>query len=321
MKIRRKGILLGQIVVLFLLSSDILSASETWPLIATEPYAGGTLKEERFVNPQNQEEIFVRRYYTTGQLLRGYYLKKEKMHGPAKIYYRNGALRGEASFAHGKWEGELKAYSEDGRVLREGHFNGGDGVEKEYDAEGHLKAETSYENQKRHGIRKEYYRNGSLKYEDTFHRNYRVERKKYSKDGTLEFAEKYQENWVNRTLFYLAVNLNETIDPDVVKKYYLDGSLKEEVTSRMGTRDGISRVYHRNGLLKYEDTFRNGRFLRRKYYDFEGRLLGEADLRGGWARDFSRLLRDKKVVTTQAGSGGGGGGGRDVSLINYEKRS
>jgi len=309
---------LSMLVIIFIFPSRVFPSSESWIPVLSKPYANGTLQEEHFSNPQNQEELLVRQYDPTGRLLKEYYLKTGKMHGPARVYYPSGALKGEAHFAAGKWDGTLKSFSKDGKVLSEGEFRQGRGTEKEYYPEGGLKAETAYVTQKRHGHHREYYRDGSLKYQDTFERDYRIERKKYSENGKLEFVEPYQENWVTRALLYLALNLNETSDPDLVKKYYREGSLKQEIISRSGRREGVCRVYHRNGLLKYQDTYRTGRLLKRKAYDFEGRLLGEIDLRGGVIRDFSRLMRDKKVVTTQAGSSGKGAGSRDVSLINFD---
>ncbi len=321
MKIRANIAYLSMLVIIFSFPSRVYPSSESWIPVLSKPYANGTLQEERFSNPQNQEELLVRRYDSNGRLLKEYYLKTGKMHGPARVYYPSGSLKGEAHFATGKWDGTLRSFSKDGKVLSEGEFRQGRGTEKEYFPEGGLKAETAYVNQKRHGLHREYYRDGTLKYEDTFERDYRVQRKKFSEEGRPEFVVQYQARWLTRALLYLAFNLNENSDPDLIKKYYRDGSLKEEKTMRHASRDGVTRVYHRNGLLKYLDLYRNGRLLKRNVYDFEGKLLEGIDLRGGVIRDFHRLMRDKKVVTTQAGSSGKGAGSRDVSLINFEKRS
>ncbi len=92
-------------------------------------------------------------------------------------------------------------------------------VEKGYDANGNLRAETPYQNGKRHGIEKFYYENGKLRAELPY------------QSGKAQ---------------------------DISKTYYESGNLESELPYQNDTVHGIAKAYDENGDLMLEIVYKDG---------------------------------------------------------------
>ncbi len=75
-------------------------------------------------------------------------IKKGKVEGLVKGYYKSGALEGKAKFKNGKPEGFAKEYYESGALKKEIKFKNSkqEGLERWYYEFGELKIETKYKN-------------------------------------------------------------------------------------------------------------------------------------------------------------------------------
>ncbi len=183
--------------------------------------------------------------------------------GLVKVYYRSGALRGEANFKNGKKEGLLKEYYRSGALKVEVNWKNGkqDGLRKKYYESGALESEANWKNDKQDGLGKEYYESGALKAEANF--------KNGENDGLLkEYYEsgalKSEANWKNGKKEGLG------------KEYYESGALKVEANFKNGKHDGLVKLYYESGALEEESNWKDGRKGGvTKKYDKNGILISE----------------------------------------------
>ena len=68
----------------------------------------------------------------------------------------------------------------------------------------------------------------------------------------------------------------------IVKSYYYNGNLREEVNFKNGKQEGLSKAYYKNGNLKAEGNFKDGKLegLSKFYYD-NGNLKEEVNFKDG----------------------------------------
>ncbi len=132
---------------------------------------------------------------------------------------------------------------------------------QEYYLTGNIKEEVIFEAGKIF-ILKEFHKDGQLK------NLFNVKEKtfiEYNKDGTI----KEEGEIDNTTLGFLALagltNLSSltslAIIPEgngIIKEYYNNGKIKEEVSYKDGKLNGIFKEYYENGSLKSEGRFKNG---------------------------------------------------------------
>ena len=176
--------------------------------------------------------------------------------GLVKVYYRSGALRGEANFKNGKKEGPLKEYYESGALKVEVNWKNGkqDGLRKKYYESGALESESNWKNGKQDGLRKEYYESGALYVEE----NWKDDKadgiiKEYYESGAL----KSESNW------------KDDKQNGLRKEYYESGALKSEANWKNGKKEGLGKEYYESGALKVEANFKNGKHdgLVKLYYE------------------------------------------------------
>ena len=76
------------------------------------------------------------------------------MHGDYKQYYYNGVVQIEGTYYKGYYEGSWVYYDENGKVVGNGNFTAGTGVQRAWWPNGQLKRETNYLKNKKHGQEK-----------------------------------------------------------------------------------------------------------------------------------------------------------------------
>lgn len=79
--------------------------------------------------PENGEHTV---YFWSGGPVRDIKNYKDgKLHGPVRIYYKNGTLKVRTQYVNGKPDGEYRKYAQDGTVIIKATFKNGEVVEKE----------------------------------------------------------------------------------------------------------------------------------------------------------------------------------------------
>ena len=132
---------------------------------------------------------------------------------------------------------------------------------KEYDIDGNIKEEVTFERGKI-VILKEYFKNGTLNSQLNVIDNTYIE---YNEDGTIK-----EEGEIDKmTLGFLSLAGLSSLTsltslasmPEgsgVSKEYYSDGNIKEEVGYKNGKLDGEFKEYYEDGTLSSKGQFKNG---------------------------------------------------------------
>ena len=165
--------------------------------------------------------------------------------GIVRSFWKNGQLQSESLYKEGKREGDSKAYYENGNLKSEGFYRKGE-VEGTY---------------------KMYYENGSLMKE--------VPYKKGNTGATGTVKEYYKDGNLRREMF---VDNGEI--RGIVKEYYKNHKLKEKGKYKDGTKiwlmwenkEGLWEKYDVNGVLGYEEYYKDGLLEWSKDYDEKGIL-------------------------------------------------
>lgn len=84
--------------------------------------------------------------------------------------------------------------------------------------------------------------------------------------------------------------------PDgIVKKYSETGQLKAEYNYKNGKQDGIGIFYNDDGITpKQIDIFKNDKLIKRKIYDFNGKLLTDQSYPYPYKDEETRQNKGKK---------------------------
>ena len=119
-------------------------------------------------------------------------IKKGKVEGLAKTYYKSGALEVEINFKNGKAEGLGKMYYKSGALKGEANFKNGEleGLWKQYYESGALEIERKFKNSKEEGLEKWYYESGELKIETKYKNGKEEWTKFYDRFGNVEYERK-----------------------------------------------------------------------------------------------------------------------------------
>jgi antitoxin component YwqK of YwqJK toxin-antitoxin module len=150
--------------------------------------------------------------------------------GDRKDYLENGALKDEYKYLDGKNKWEYVEYSENGKIKRSGTYAG----------------ETP--NVKAIGATKEFYDNGKLKDEFNYHD---------SKLDKWEYIEYYENGKIKKSGTYTGETPNVKAE-GVIKEFYENGQLKDEMLSKNDIPTGIRKNYAENGTLEAEYKYPNG---------------------------------------------------------------
>jgi antitoxin component YwqK of YwqJK toxin-antitoxin module len=200
------------------------------------------------------------------------------------IYNDNGLLLSEgivdeAGNRNGKWK-DLFA---DGKIRAEGQFtdNRRTGVWKFYNASGKVEQTGSYNNDRPDGLWKWYYETGALLREEEYFQGQRdgsfIE---YSPSGDIISQGLYTDGERNGDWKYRAGDNTEEgkyivgLRDGTWKSYYPDGSLRFKGNYIQGNPDGTHTYYYEDGKIKEGQFYRNGiREKTWKKYDETGNQL------------------------------------------------
>ena len=209
-------------------------------------------------------------------------------------YYKNGQLRGEGDVKNGELDGPFKIYHENGQLKHEGtHYNGYiSGPFKIYHENGQLKQEGTYQFDELHGTILSFNENGKLYNERVYDMGIIINDKFYNEDGTEKSSIKsnllYEKNGLyyhksTEKLYsgyfnnkYNKFTLREGILDGLYKIYHENGQLKHEGTYKDDKVDGLVKFYYENGQLKEEGTYKDGKLDGTyKWYHKNGQLKSE----------------------------------------------
>jgi antitoxin component YwqK of YwqJK toxin-antitoxin module len=180
---------------------------------------------------------------------------KGKAHGSYTEYYENGKIKMIQNYQHGILHGPVVSYYESGHLSIEMTLqnNKRNGIYKDYYPNGSLKIIVNYVNEKREGIYKDYYPGpengvGKLKVivncvNGFFHGIYK------SYYDVLEGTEAIQdENGIHGVLKEECNDYQGKIH-GILKRYFPNGKLKEQIIMNYGIPRGISKIYNSDGEI------------------------------------------------------------------------
>lgn len=231
------------------------------------------------------------KYHFNGKLnIEGKYYLGEK-HGEWKTFDEAGLVTKTATYIHGKLEGKV-TYFEEGKLSEIEHYKNGkeNGLNTMYYEDGKtINKEFSYRNDKSHGTYKFFAPNGKLQFVRFYHNgellgySYEDENgklkpmiplpnqsgniKTYFSNGTLaadiqlkngKFIGDYKKLHDNGKLHRLDQHNTKGSSKGEDKKYYSDGSLKEESKYEAGYRIEERKMYFSNGAVKKITNYRSG---------------------------------------------------------------
>jgi uncharacterized protein len=185
----------------------------------------------------------------------------------------------EAGNRNGKW----KDFYADGKVKAEGQFtnNRRSGVWKFYNSSGKTEQTGSFNNDHPDGLWKWYYENGALLREEEYFQGQRDGAfTEYSIDGTIIAQGQYTDGEKNGEWEFNTGKYTEEgkyiigLKDGVWKSFYPDGTLKFKGSFVQGNPDGQQIFYYENGKIKEIQNFESGiREKTWKKFDEEGKQL------------------------------------------------
>lgn len=160
--------------------------------------------------------------------------------GPYEVYYDEGQIKTVGQHKNGERVGKWKGYHANGNIREEYSFTN-DKKNKEtkcYFKDGSL----SFELYKIDGfyLQKEYYRSGELRFENQLENGYF---KEYYKNGAIKISSNYRDLQLH----------------GLWVKYFPDGSTEWEVEYFNGFKHGYYKLYYANNQLKLEGKLKKGK--------------------------------------------------------------
>ena len=185
-----------------------------------------------------------------------------------KTYYyeeKGGPIWKIENYINNKLEGESKLYWSDGKLKGiENYFNGKpEGKWQYYHGNGKLWEEVTFLNHKQKGDRKTFYDSGKLKQiltENSVLKKY-YESEQIKETGQFnkqhnpigEWKEYYENGQILSEKCFIEGETN-----GISKKYYINGTLKEEISWDKGVIEGIYIEYYENGEINFKGKCVNG---------------------------------------------------------------
>lgn len=179
---------------------------------------------------------------SNGNLIHTVDLKKGSGRFTTKHF--NGAIRAEATYVNGNFDGPYKFYYFDGSLETIMYYKAGalDSIAKSYYYGGKIFSEGRYKMGEKDGTWKYYY-----------------------DDGKTYLVENYAEGEINGKKIY----------------YHENGKLESEISYENGKREGVLRKYNPNGMLIYQMRYEDDLPVAYSYEDKNGNLVPEILLPGG----------------------------------------
>lgn len=204
-----------------------------------------------------------RQFFPTGNPKNEITYANNRPSGHAKMYFENGNIMEEGLWENNRWVGEYKQYYENGKVFYDWKYNTQgkrEGDQKYFHPNGNVMIEGNWQEGKENGTIKEYYEDGRLKAEKVFN------------GGSIDAAasKEYDEKMAPKaTTAPVKTEAKET----TVKK-------EEPKTTNVSTTksaggvdflsDGFHKTYNTKKLVDKEGTFKDGKLIDGKQYEYAG---------------------------------------------------
>ena len=210
------------------------------------------------------------------------YDREGKKHGYWKTFFDDWSLHTECYYKHGLRDGFYKEYDEKGNLKKITKFvNDVEQVlepemkplvvQHEYYANGKVKREASFRDNKREGVWREFDEEGNVVKSQTYHKGGLVSEGVVGTDGKRRGE--YKEFFADSTLRAEGLFV-DGLRSGEWKFYYHNGKVQEVGSYKDGEPDGVWTWYHDNGQKQIEEQFykgqHNGSY---KEYDAKGNLI------------------------------------------------
>jgi len=200
--------------------------------------------------------------------------------GVYKTYYPTGELASESPFINDKREGLEKQYYESDKLRSELLYKNDKptGIKKMYTESGQLQSEMPFKDGKRHGVYVWYwYDKNGKRYirESVSYTNEDIEHNPEVNDTETKIKLNEGEYVDENTLYIEDTDLiveKDTKKPitGILKMYHPNGNLKRECSYKDGKIDGICKRYYENGNLQSESVWKDGTLaqdgIKKSYY-------------------------------------------------------
>jgi len=232
-------------------------------------FENGRLRRESTYKDDKTQGPF-KAYYENGQLhFQGNY-ESGKMQGTLKAFYKNGALKAEATYVNDKWNGPSKEFYKNGATLSQATFVNGNGEEKRFYETGEFKEIVNYKNNDLHGSALGYYRDGTPHFRDLYLKDQILYRTSFDSEGKKKFSQWYCDGVLE--FCRVALGEDKSEKGEIKREYYDDGFLKRKWRFKNDLLHGECATYYQDGLFQNRDVYDNGRHVRRRKYNPDGKL-------------------------------------------------
>lgn len=157
-------------------------------------------------------------------------IKKGKLNGNSKWYYKNNQLAIEENYKDGKLNGISKWYDEDGQVTIDENYKNDkllNGIYKEYYGNGQLMIELNFKDGQLNGISKIYHENGQLMAEANFKDNILISGVRYNMENNLSEPLSEDEITSLNEIFKEEKSESDDMDTDMPKLIIKDINRKK----------------------------------------------------------------------------------------------
>ncbi|MFC1745362.1 TraB/GumN family protein [Candidatus Riflebacteria bacterium] len=221
-------------------------------------------------------------WYDNGKLETEQSFKNGELNGILKAWYKNGQLKQEGDYKDGKTQGIWKFWYDNGKLKAEKSYINGvlNGIVKQWYENGQLKLQCDYKDGKGQGIARVWYENGKLKNEEncrdgelhraikTWYPNGKLERKATFKDGKVDGT---ALTWHENGKPHLVYNYRAGNEHGECKSWFNNGLLEFDGNFINGKPHGINKSWDKKGNLKKEETFTDGKLIKRRRWDKNGK--------------------------------------------------
>ena len=263
-------------------------------------HPSGVLRSKGTYNADEKKTGEWRFYYDTGELeeIQRYTTPDEAF--TYQSFYLNGNPKEEGSHAGGKRTGKQVVYSAAGAKIYEGTYQNAEkhGRFQAYYPDQTLKSEASYVNGRQDGPYRNYHADGTLSEEGSYqagkeHGPYVGYHKngKPSARGRMAAGE-FDGDWQwfhDNGKPAKTASFRGGKQEGVCKLFFADGTLNQEYNCVNGQTDGLVRVYDTDGKPYFEQEHKAGQIRKYRYFDKQGKVVGEESARGSKLRWVSRF--------------------------------
>ncbi len=206
-------------------------------------------------------------YYNDGKTKVTYYYKEDQLDSTYTIYYRNGQLKESYQYHEGALNGDYVSYFEDGTLWQSGKYKDDEPTGEwitNYE-NGKLYSKGVYKNGKRNGQWTYYTINGNLRDDEFFNEDGKLHgtAKYYTVDGQLYYTLSYENGKIVQVEYFgengdsLGTFGGENGNFRC-EGYFVDGSMRNNLTYKEGLPHGIASYFYPGGQLKRTVTYDNG---------------------------------------------------------------